>query len=116
ARGPREDARVIRELAIVGVGLLGGSVAKGARLGGLARRIVGVGRDAGRLRPAVDDGTLDLAITDLDAGVRDADFIVLAAPVLAIEGLLERVWPAAPTGALVTDLASPHRHILRPPH
>src|SRR6185295_18278102 len=106
ARGAGEDARVIRELAVIGVGLLGGSVAKAARQGGLARRIVGIGRDAGRLRPALDDGTLDLAVTDLDAGVRDADFVLLAAPVLTIEGLLERVWRAAPFGAVVTDVGS----------
>jgi len=104
---------VIRQLAIVGVGLLGGSVAKAARLGGLARRIVGIGRDAGRLRPALDDGTLDLAVTDLDAGVREADFILLAAPVLTIEGLLERVWRAAPDGALITDVGSTKRNIVR---
>jgi len=104
---------VIGQLAIVGVGLLGGSVAKAARLGGLARRIVGIGRDAGRLRPALDDGTLDLAVTDLDAGVREADFILLAAPVLTIEGLLERVWRAAPDGTLVTDVGSTKRNIVR---
>lgn len=104
---------MIRELAIVGVGLLGGSVAKAARLGGLARRVVGIGRDAGRLRPALDDGTLDLAVTDLDAGVREADFILLAAPVLTIEGLLERVWRAAPDGALITDVGSTKRNIVR---
>jgi len=104
---------VIRELAIVGVGLLGGSVAKAARAGGLARRIIGVGRDPARLRPAVDDGTLDAAVTDLAAGVRDADVIVLSAPVMAIEGLLERVWRAAPGGALVTDVGSTKGHIVR---
>jgi len=105
---------VIRRLAVVGVGLLGGSVAKAARQGGLARRIVGIGRDAGRLQPALDDGTLDLAVTDLDAGVRDADFILLAAPVLTIEGLLERVWRAAPAaGAVVTDVGSTKRNIVR---
>jgi len=104
---------VIRQLAIVGVGLLGGSVAKAARLGGLAHRIVGIGRDAGRLRPALDDGTLDLAVTELDAGVREADFILLAAPVLTIEGLLERVWRAAPDGALITDVGSTKRNIVR---
>jgi prephenate dehydrogenase len=104
---------VIRQLAIVGIGLLGGSVAKAARSGGLARRIVGVGRDPDRLRPAVDDGTLDAAVTDLDAGVREADVVLLAAPVLAIEGLLERVWRAAPDGALVTDVGSTKRNIVR---
>jgi len=104
---------VIRQLAIVGIGLLGGSVAKGARAGGLARRIIGVGRASERLRPALDDGTLDAAVTDLDAAVREADFIVLAAPVLAIEGLLERVWRAAPDGALITDVGSTKRNIVR---
>jgi len=104
---------VIRQLTIVGVGLLGGSVAKAARSGGLARRIVGVGRDSERLRPAVDDGTLDVAVTDLDAGVREADVVLLAAPVLAIEGLLERVWRSAPVGALVTDVGSTKRNIVR---
>jgi len=104
---------VIQQLTIVGVGLLGGSVAKAARSGGLARRIVGVGRDPERLRPAVDDGTLDVAVTDLDAGVREADVVLLAAPVLAIEALLERVWRAAPVGALVTDVGSTKRNIVR---
>ena len=104
---------MIRQLAIVGVGLLGGSVAKGARLGGLARRIIGIGRDARRLRPALDDGTLDLAVTDLEGGVREADFILLATPVLTIEGLLERVWRAAPDGALITDVGSTKRNIVR---
>jgi prephenate dehydrogenase len=104
---------VIRQLTIVGVGLLGGSVAKAARSGGLARRIIGVGRDAERLRPALDDGTLDAAVIDLDAGVREADVILLAAPVLAIEGLLERVWRAAPDGALITDVGSTKRNIVR---
>ena len=104
---------MIRQLAIVGVGLLGGSVAKAARSGGLARRIIGVGRDPERLRPAVDDGTLDAAVTELDAGVREADVVLLAAPVLAIEGLLERVWRAAPDGALVTDVGSTKRNIVR---
>jgi prephenate dehydrogenase len=104
---------VIRQLSIVGVGLLGGSVAKAARSGGLARRIVGVGRDPERLRPAVDDGTLDTAVTDLEGGVREADVILLAAPVLAIEGLLERVWGAAANGALITDVGSTKRNIVR---
>jgi len=104
---------VIRELAIVGVGLLGGSVAKAARAGRLARRLVGIGRDAGRLRPALEDGTLDAVTTDLAEGVRGADFVLLAAPVLAIEGLLEQVGRAAPIGAVVTDVGSTKRNIVR---
>ena len=104
---------MIQTLAIVGVGLLGGSVAKAARAAALARTVVGVGRDAARLERALSDGALDRATTDLDAGVRGADFVLLAAPVLAIEALLERVWRAAPDGATLTDVGSTKAGIVR---
>ena len=104
---------MIRRLAIVGVGLLGGSAAKAARAEGLAREIVGIGRDAGRLGPPLREGVLDRATTELEDGVRDADFVLLAAPVLASEGLLARVWRAAPEGAVVTDVGSTKRGIVR---
>jgi prephenate dehydrogenase len=104
---------VIQRLAIVGVGLLGGSVAKAARGGDLAHEIVGVGRDEARLGAALRDGTLDRVTTDLEAGVRDADFVLLALPVLAIEALLPRVWRAAADGVTVTDVGSTKAAIVR---
>ena len=103
---------MIERLAIVGVGLLGGSVAKAARARGIARRIVGVGRDLARLDPALRDGALDHATTDVAAGVAAADRIVLGAPVLANEVLLARVWQAAPVGAVITDVGSTKRGIV----
>jgi prephenate dehydrogenase len=87
-------------------------VAKAARVRGLAHEIVGVGRDTQRLQPALEDGTLDRATTDLSAGVRGADFVVLAAPVKTIEGLLETLWPAADADALITDVGSTKRSIV----
>jgi prephenate dehydrogenase len=104
---------VIDRLAVVGVGLLGGSVALGARKLGLAREIVGVGRDAARLAPARDAGVVDHVTTDVAAGVRDADFVLLAATVAANEALLGVVWDAASPGALVTDVGSTKRGIVR---
>jgi prephenate dehydrogenase len=103
---------VIERLAIVGVGLLGGSLAKAARAHAIARDIVGIGRDEGRLRPALTDGTLDRATTDLADGVRGADRIVLGATVLANETLLPAVWRAAAPGAIVTDVGSTKRGIV----
>lgn len=107
---------MIQRLAVVGLGLLGGSVAKAARAQGLAREIVGVGRDARRLAPALDDGTLDRASTDPTIGVRGADFVVLAAPVKAIEGLLVRIWSAADADAVLTDVGSTKRNIVATAH
>ena len=97
---------MIQRLAVLGVGLLGGSVAKAVRTSGLAREIVGIGRDVTRMEPARRDGVLDRVTTDISAGVRDADFIVLAATVHANTRLLETVWSAAGAGALITDVGS----------
>jgi prephenate dehydrogenase len=97
---------VIRRLAVVGVGLLGGSVAKAARARSLAREVIGVGRDRARMQAALDDGGLDHATTDLAEGVREADFVVLAAPVRVIEDLLPPLWAVAAADAVVTDVGS----------
>lgn len=103
---------MLRRLAVVGVGLLGGSVAKAARQHGLAREIVGVGRDETRLRPALADGTLDEATVDVARGVADADLVVLAAPVQTIVDLLPRVWRSAADDAVLTDVGSTKRAIV----
>lgn len=104
---------MIQRLTVVGVGLLGGSVAKAARAQGLAREIVGVGRDPRRLEPALADGTLDRVATDPVAGVAGADFVLLAVPVRTIETLLEPVWRAVPDGAVLTDVGSTKGGIVR---
>lgn len=104
---------MIQRLAIVGLGLLGGSIAKAARAHRLAHEIVAVGRDAGRLEPALADGVVDRVTTDLAAGVAGADTIVLAAPVAAIENVLPSVWEAADGEALITDVGSTKRDIVR---
>jgi prephenate dehydrogenase len=104
---------VINRLAIAGVGLLGGSVAKAARARGLAREIVGIGRDQARLAPALRDGALDRIALDLATGVRDADLVVLAMPVLVIERLLPVVAEAVRSGAVVTDVGSTKAAIVR---
>jgi prephenate dehydrogenase len=104
---------VIRRLAVIGVGLLGGSVAKAARAHGIAQEVVGIGRDLARLEPARADGALDRATTDLADGVRGADFVVVAAPVLTIEHLLHRVWDALADDAVVTDVGSSKTAIAR---
>jgi prephenate dehydrogenase len=103
---------VIRRLAIVGLGLLGGSVAKGAREASLAREIVAVGRRRETLEPALRDGVVDRITTEVDAGVRGADFCLLATPVATLESLLPAVWQAAPREAVLTDVGSTKSAIL----
>ena len=97
---------MIRRLGLVGLGLLGGSVAKAARAQGLADEIVAVGRDRARLEPALRDGAIDRATTDLAEGVRDVDFCLLATPVATLSSLLPAVWRALPSDAVLTDVGS----------
>ena len=103
---------MIQRLAVVGVGLLGGSVALAARAQGVAREIVGVGRDRARLEAPLRAGAVDRVTTDLAEGVHDADVVVLAATVLANERLLAAAWGALPAAALVTDVGSTKRGIV----
>jgi len=104
---------MIARLAIVGVGLLGGSVARAARSLGVAREIVGVARNPTRVAGAVEDGVLDRLTADLADGVRDADLVVLGAPVQAIERMLEPVWRVVGPDTVVTDVGSTKATIVR---
>lgn len=104
---------MIRRLSVVGLGLLGGSVAKAARTHGLAREIVAVGRRREALQPAVDDGTVDRATTDLAEGVAHADLCVLATPVATLAALLPTVWGAATPDTVITDVGSTKAAIVR---
>jgi prephenate dehydrogenase len=104
---------VIRRLAIVGLGLLGGSVAKAARAESLAREIVGIGRNPARLEPALGVGAVDRITTDLREGLAGADMVVLATPVATLERQMAAVWEAAPPQALITDVGSTKAAIVR---
>jgi prephenate dehydrogenase len=104
---------VIRRLSLVGLGLLGGSVAKAARTLGLADEIVAVGRDRERLEPARLDGVVDRVTTDLREGVAGADFCLLATPVATLAALLPEVWRALPSDAVLTDVGSTKTAIVR---
>jgi prephenate dehydrogenase len=104
---------VIRRLAVVGLGLLGGSVAKAVQERQLAREVVAVGRRMISLAAALEDGVVDRATTELAEGLEGADFVVLATPVAAIEALLPKVWQAAADGVVVTDVGSTKGAIVR---
>ena len=93
-------------VAIVGVGLIGGSIGLALLQRGLARCVVGIGRHESSLRKARERGTVTSTTTDLDRGVTDADLVVVCTPV---GNIVEHVCQAAahcPAGALLTDVGS----------
>lgn len=95
----------VRGLAILGLGLLGGSVALAARARGVARRIVGSGRSPESIAAARASGAFD-EVVDLESAVRGADLIVLATPVSAMEPVLRHAANSIAAGAIVTDVGS----------
>jgi prephenate dehydrogenase len=96
----------ISRLTVVGLGLLGGSVARAARARRVAREIVAVGRTAAVLGRARAAGVVDTTTHDLAAGVRGADLVVLCTPVGMLAGLVRAAWPHLGPGAVLTDVGS----------
>src|ERR1700728_3093414 len=101
----------IRQITIIGTGLIGGSLGLALRKKKFAGRIVGCDRqgmlEKARMRGAIDDGSANPG----DA-VRGSQLVVLATPVLAIVDLIERVGPSLPAKALLTDVGSTKAMIL----
>lgn len=101
------------QLTILAPGLLGGSVARAAHARGLAERIVlWARRPESRLKLQEQPWCQGVADTPEDA-VRDAQLVVLAAPVDRIVPLLQQVAPALRAGAVVTDVGSVKAEIAR---
>lgn len=96
---------MINKLCIIGVGLIGGSLARALRAGGYAREIVGCGRRVAALQRAVELGVVDYAGASLAAAVQDADLVVLAVPVGATADILAELG-RLPYGGIVTDVGS----------
>jgi len=99
-------------VAIVGVGLIGGSIGLALRERGLASEVIGVGRRAASLEKARQRGAVDRTTTNLVLGVADADLVVVATPVDAIVDTVRAVAAAAPR-ATITDAGSTKAEICR---
>lgn len=91
-------------IAIVGLGLMGGSLAGALR--GKCKEVVGVARREESVKTALARDLIDRGTTDLAEGVNQVDVVVLATPVRAIMQQLEQVGPLLPEGCLVMDLGS----------
>ncbi|MDR3622427.1 MAG: prephenate dehydrogenase [Paludisphaera borealis] len=99
-------------VAVVGVGLIGGSIGLALRSRGLASTVVGVGRDLQALEQARHRGVIDRATTDLAQGVAEADVVVVCTPVGRVPLDVRRAAEAAPKTALITDAGSTKRRIV----
>lgn len=97
---------MINRLTIIGIGLIGGSLARALRDAGYVREIIGYGRSVGNLQQAVELGVIDRAEVSLPDAVLGADMIVLAVPVGNMADILNTLGPVLPDNAVVTDVGS----------
>lgn len=98
--------RLFGQITIIGVGLLGGSLAQACKKRRLADKVVGFGRNPAKLEKARALQIIDSYETDLQAAVATADLVVLCPPVSTMAPLAREMAPALRPGCLVTDVGS----------
>ncbi len=103
-----KDARV----AIVGLGLMGGSLARALRERGACREVLAVTRREETVREAMRRGFIHWGTCDLAEGVGQTDLIVLATPVRTILELIPQVGTLAPAGCVLMDVGSTKARIV----
>ena len=100
-------------VAIIGIGLIGSSMALAARRAGLVDHIVGCDSDPDVAPEVARLGLADSCTTDPTEAVADADLVVMSVPVGAIGAVAERIIPAMKPGAVLTDTGSTKRSVIR---
>ncbi len=100
-------------LVILGLGLIGGSLAKALKARGAVREVVGWGHRESSLQAGLQLGVIDSYSLDLAEAVRGADVIVIATPTLIAEQMLAQLAPLIEPQTLITDVASVKGNLLR---
>ncbi len=100
-------------IAILGFGLMGASLALGLKKRGFTGRIIGYARREETRRQALENGVADQVFADPADAVREADIVVICVPIWTIAKLAEQIVPALKPGAVVTDVGSTKSELLK---
>ena len=105
--------KLFGKMTIIGVGLLGASLAKACKERGLVEEVAGYGRNRENLEKARALKIIDHCPADLAEAVKDADLIVLCTPVTTIIPLIQNMIARIRPGALITDVGSVKEPIVK---
>ncbi len=100
------NSYLFRKVAIIGVGLIGGSLGKAMKVHHLAKEIHGVSRRKEALDEAIKSGAIDEGTHDLKKAVTNADLVVMSVPVNAVSSMFELIAPHLRRNCIVTDVGS----------
>ena len=104
---------MFERIAIIGIGLIGSSLARAVRRGGLAGHVAGCAKTAATRETALDLGIVDSAHADPAEAVRDADLVVICTPLGTYAELAARIGPRLMPGAIVSDVGSVKQAVIR---
>jgi prephenate dehydrogenase len=102
----------IQRLALIGCGLIGGSVALALRRAGVVRHISGYSLSPSSVTKALELGVIDEACQSAAQAVQQADRVILAVPVAATEAVLRTIEPHLLPDTLITDVGSTKRNVV----
>jgi prephenate dehydrogenase len=103
---------MFKRVTIIGLGLIGGSLALAIKEKKLAKEIVGISRRKSTIDKAIKNKIVNSATLDLKDGVKDSDLVIIAAPVLKIIDIAKLIAPFLKKGAVLTDAGSTKSRIV----
>ena len=104
---------MLNKITIIGVGLIGGSLAKAIKENQLANKVFGYGRDQSRLEKAKNTNIIDELSTNIDEAVKGADIVVIATPVGTFKQILEAIEPLITEQVIISDVGSTKTNIVK---
>lgn len=102
-----------KNLSIIGVGMMGGSIGLSLKKLKLPYHVVGIGRNMARLSKALKSGICDQVTTDLVSGVKEAELVIICTPVEEILPHIKKIHSHLKPGAILTDVGSTKGELLK---
>ena len=102
---------MINKITIIGVGLIGGSLAKAIKENNLAKVVFGFGRDLNRLEAAQKANVIDQFSTNLKDAINDSDIVIIATPVGSFQEILSEIKPFLTSKIVISDVGSTKTNI-----
>ena len=97
---------MIDRLAIIGIGLIGSSLSLALKQAGAVGQVTGYSRNRKNLEKGLELGVIDSYESSIEASVRDADIVVIAVPLGAMQAVFAELKPALNSTAIITDVGS----------
>ena len=102
---------MINKITIIGVGLIGGSLAKAIKENNLAKVVFGFGRDLNRLEAAQKANVIDQFSTNLKDAINNSDIVIIATPVGSFQEILSEIKPFLTSKIVISDVGSTKTNI-----